>query len=171
MPVFPQGSVLGPLLFILFINDVTFQISPGSSLSLFADDMTLFCTILTVEDYWILQCDVTAVATWISDNNLSLQPAKCCSMIISRKRSCTMPPPIIFVGDCPLAKVSSVRYLGVQTNSNLSWSTHINSLCNKARRLIGLLYRRFYKNADTKTLLQLYKTFIWNTAPLCGIRT
>ena len=89
----PQGSVLGPLLFILFINDITFQISPGSTLSLFADDMTLFCTILTVEDYWILQRDVTAVATWISDNNLSLQPAKCCSMIISRKRSCTIPPP------------------------------------------------------------------------------
>ena len=162
----PQGSVLGPLLFILFINDVTLQISPGSTLSLFADDMSLFRTILTVEDYWILQCDVTALATWIDDNSLSLQPAKCCSMLISRKRSCAIPPPIIFVGDHPLAKVSSVRYLGVQINSDLSWSTHIANLCNKVRRLIGLLYRRFYKNADAKTL---YKTFIRSHLEYCCI--
>ena len=90
-------------------------------------------------------------------------------MFISRKRSCVIPPPIIFVGDYPLAKVSSVRYLGVQINSDLSWSTHIANLCNKARRLIGFLYRRFYKNADAKTLLQLYKTFIRPRLEYCCI--
>ena len=165
----PQGSVLGPLLFILFINDVTLHISPGSRLSLFADDMTLFRTISTIDDYWILQCDVTAVASWIEDHNLSLQPAKCCSMVISRKRSCALPPPTIFVGDWPLAKVSSVKYLGVHINSDLSWSTHINNLCCRARRLTGLLYRQFYNNADTKTLLQLYKTFIRPHLEYCSI--
>ena len=117
----------------------------------------------------MLQCDVTAVASWIEDNNLSMQPAKCCSMVISRKKSCALPPSIIFVGDCPLAKVSSVKYLGVQINSDLSWSTHINNLCCRARRLTGLLYRRFYNNADTKTLLQLYKTFISPHLEYCSI--
>ena len=63
-------------------------------------------------------------------------------------------PLIIFVGDHPLAMVSSITYLGVQINSDLSWSTN---LCNKARQLI---YCQFYKHADTKTLLQLYETFI-----------
>ena len=79
------------------------------------------------------------------------------------------PHPIIFVGDCLLAKVLSVRYLGVQINSDLSWSTHITNLCIKARRFIGLLYRRFYKNADTQTLLQLYKTFIRPELEYCSI--
>ena len=77
----PPGYCPRPTLDCTSMITVTLQISPESTLSLFADDMTLFCTILTVEDYWALQCDVTAVATWINDNNLSLQPAKCCSMI------------------------------------------------------------------------------------------
>ena len=109
------------------------------------------------------------MASCIEDHNLSLQPAKCCSMVISRKRSCALPPPIIFVGDCPLAKVSSVKYLGVHINSDLSWSTHINNICCRARRLTGLLYRQFYNNADTKTLLQLYKTFIRPHLEYCSI--
>ena len=51
---------LGPLLFIMFINDVAMQISPESPLSLFADDMTLYRPILSVMDYYVLQCDVTS---------------------------------------------------------------------------------------------------------------
>ena len=167
----PQGSVLGPLLFMFINDDVTIQILPGSTLSLFADNMTLFHTIVTVEDYWILQCDVNALTTWINDNHLSLQPAKCCSMIISRKKNRAIPLPIIFVGNCPLNKVSSVKYLGVQINSHLFWSTHITNLCNKARRLIGLLYRRFYSNADTKTCIKLSLGLTWNIVLAYGIHT
>ena len=118
---------------------------------------------------WRLQCDVEALANWIDSNCLSLQPAKCCSMLISRRRSCAIPPPIIFVGNCPLAQVSSVKYLGVHISSDLTWSPHIAILCNRARRLIGLMYRRFSKNADTKTLLQLYKSFIRPHLEYCSI--
>ena len=105
----------------------------------------------------------------LDSRQLSLQPAKLCSMLISRKRSCAIPPHIIFVGSCPPAKVTSVRYLGVQINSDLSWSSHITNLCNKARWLIGHMYRWFYKNADMKTLLQLYKTFIRPHLEYCSI--
>ena len=92
------GLCLRPtLVCIVYINDVTMQISAGSTLSLFADDnIMLYRTIVTVEDYWILQCDVNALSTWINENHLSLQSTKCCSMIISRKRSCAIPPPHYF---------------------------------------------------------------------------
>ena len=89
-------------------------------------------------------------------------------MLITKKKNCTLPP-IIHVGNCPLAKVSSVKYLGVQISSDLSWSPHINNLCIKARRLIGLLYRRFYKNAEPKTMLQLYKAFIRPHLDYCSM--
>ena len=60
-----------------------------------------------------------------------------------------------------LALVNSVRYLGIQITSDLSWSLHVSSLCAKARKLIGLFYRQLlYLHANSEILLQLYKSFV-----------
>ncbi len=138
-------------------------------MSLFADDIALYRHIKSSVDYWKLQLDITALVDWISRHYLSLQPSKCCYMLITRKRTCSIPPPILYVSEIPLQLVSSVRYLGVQLNSDLSWSPHITNLCTKARQLVGLLYRRFYKHANTSTLLQLYKSFIRPHLEYCAI--
>ena len=95
---------LGPLLYIIFINDVAIQISPESPLSLFADDMILYRHILSGVDHYILQCYIFMV------NGLSFQPAKCCSMLITRKKNHAVPP-IIFVGNFLLDKVTYVNIL------------------------------------------------------------
>ena len=165
----PQGSVLGPLLFLVFINELVHQVSLESCMSLFADDIALHRCIKSPLDYWKLQLDITALVDWISRHHLSLQPSKCCYMLITRKKACSIPPPILYVSGTPLLSVSSVRYLGVQLNSDLSWSPHISNLCAKARRLVGVLYRRFYKHANTSTLLHLYKSFIRPHLEYCAI--
>ena len=152
----PQGSVLGPLLFLLYINDVINVISPESSLSLFADDMAIYRPIRSQHDYYRLQLDISAISEWIEDNYLSLQPTKCCAMLISRKRVDSHALPILYVQDVPLPYVSSVKYLGVLISCNLSWSDHVTALNKKARRLIGILYRTFYKHAESSTLVKLY---------------
>ena len=90
-------------------------------------------------------------------------------MLISRKKNSNLPPPGITVGSTPLTTVSSVKYLGLQIRSDLSWSTHVANLCIRARRLIGLLYRWFGKHADPATLLQLYKSFIRPHLEYCSI--
>ena len=104
--------------------------------------------------------DIFAISVWIKCNLLSLQPAKCCAMLLSWR--CPHPESLytLYVEGPLLPFVSSVKYLGVLISSNLSWSQHVSGICSKVRRLIGILYRRFYKNADQNTLLQLYKSFI-----------
>ena len=81
-------------------------------------------------------------------------------MLISRKRSNTLPPPQLILNGVVLDRVQSYKYLGLTLTSNMSWSPHINICCNKTRKLIGLLYRRFYQHASSSTLLKLYCSFL-----------
>ena len=88
----PQGSVLGPLLFLIYIDNVTGQISPLSKLILFADDISLYRIIRSLLDYLALQEDVSSIAAWVTDNYLALNVDKYCCMLFSKKRQTTSPP-------------------------------------------------------------------------------
>ena len=81
-------------------------------------------------------------------------------MFISRKRGLSVAPPNLTIDGTPLITVTEYKYLGVTITSDMSWSPHITNICNKTRKLIGLLYRRFYQNSNSQTLLTLYKSFI-----------
>ena len=81
-------------------------------------------------------------------------------MLITRKRANSLPPPPLTLNGTVLRGVSSYKYLGVTIISDLSWSPHITNCCNKTRRIIGLLYRRFYQHTNSPCLLRLYKSFI-----------
>ena len=156
----PQGSVLGPLLFLLYIDDVfNILLSDGSTLNLYADDMLLYKPVKSIEDFGHLQLDIDRISDWVSCNKLTLNPTKCKAMIISRKRNAVEPPQLVLNG-APLEQVETFKYLGVLLSSNLSWSAHIDSICTKARKLTGLLYRRFYGNMDHHSLLELYSVLI-----------
>ena len=155
----PQGSVLGPLLFIIYINEITSTISPHSRISMFADDIALYCSISVFSDYERFQRDISAVVEWVVHNYLAFNEGKCSSMFISRKTVHSNPPPPLFVGNSVLTSVDTVKYLGVTLSSDMSWSPHINKINTKARRLIGLFYRRFYF-CSPSTLVTFYTSFI-----------
>ena len=80
-------------------------------------------------------------------------------MIVSRKANPSSPARLS-LGNSNLEKVECFKYLGLLLSSNLSFSQHIASICTKARRITGLLYRRFYHNANSDTLLQLYRSLV-----------
>ncbi len=124
-------------------------------LNLYADDMLLYKPVSSPEDFRHLQSDIDRIGDWVSRNNLTLNPNKCKTMIISRKRNSVQPPQLTLNGT-PLEQVETFKYLGVLLSSDLSWSTHVESICTKARKIIGLLYRRFYGNVNQQSLYSLY---------------
>jgi len=144
----PQGSVLGPLLFLIYINDVArVSLSEGSTLVLYADDMLLYRKIDSTEDFIALQRDINTINNWTKENHLTFNIAKCKYMLISRKRQ-AQPMPDLFLDDVSLERVQYFKYLGILLAADLSWTHHIEAVCTKARKLLGLLYRRFYEHAD-----------------------
>ena len=83
----PQGSILGPLLFLIYIDDLTYlPISNGSHSVLYADDLLLFCPLNGREDIQPLQDDISTIDKWVQQNHLTFNSAKCKCMVISRKR-------------------------------------------------------------------------------------
>ena len=122
---------------------------------MFADDIALYRIIRTTSDYLLLQRDVHSVLGCIKSKRLQFNAKKCKVMLITRN---SLPPPPIIGTE--LQRVHSYRYLGVTLTSNLSWTPHITECCNKTRRLIGLLYRRFHQHLSSSTLIKLYCSFI-----------
>ena len=105
--------------------------------------MLLYRPIGSSEDLQQLQSDVDRVNEWVISNHLSLNPVKCKTMLITKKINPIQPPQLQLNG-IPLEQVEHFKYLGALFSSDLSWSTHIDSICSKARKLVGLLYSSVY---------------------------
>ena len=156
----PQGSVLGPMLFLLYIDQAANSVS-NSKIVMYADDIALYQSIQDQSDYVQIQEDVNSLSHWIAENHLKLNFSKCCCMTFSRKKLPSEPnTPLTVNNDLPLTRVNNFKYLGAILSVDLTWAKHINSICNKTRKLVGMFYRNFYKYSNQDTSLKLYKSLI-----------
>jgi ribonuclease P/MRP protein subunit RPP40 len=167
----PQGSVLGPLLFLLFINDLPQSVS--SCLRLFADDCFMYRIIHSIQDVALLQRCLTALVKWCNDNGMPLNAKKCQCISFSLKKFNTIFG-LYKLGDdsgAILSRVSSCKYLGVDFSSNLSFSDHISRLYSKANAALFSVQRSFkHCSQNTKQLLYFslvrsiieYASVIWD---------
>ena len=117
----PQGSVLGPLLFLIYVDGLAkLTLSDGSHMVLYADDLLLFRPIRGNEDFHQLQHDISLVENWVKCNHLTLNPTKCKYMVISRKRTPSLPRNLT-LGGSDLERVQCFKYLGLLLSANLSF--------------------------------------------------
>src|SRR5882757_10579548 len=128
----PQGSVLGPLLFIIYINDLPDKIK--SKFRLFADDSLLYRKITNEGDIVELQQDLDEVVKWCNECHMELNLEKCEQMQISTKHQPTLSS--YSIADHTLSKVSSYKYLGLHIADDLNWNQHINKVLSKANKVL-----------------------------------
>ena len=154
----PQGSILGPMLFLLFINDLPDVIPESTSTGLYADDTKLYREIATPEDCSQLQEALSCADVWSKDNNINFNPSKCKILTFSRRKT-----PFLFeyyLGSSELKRVNDEVDLGITVTSNLSWTTHINKIKVKANRLLGLLRRTCPLLTDRSIRRTLYLSLV-----------
>ena len=137
----PQGTVLGPLCFLLYINDIGDLISPCSSIRLFADDCLLYRTINSTESCQQLQNDLTRLVEWSKQWQMTFHPAKC---FILRPRVTKKRNPVIYnykMMGHQLETVHHNPYFGVELSEDMNWDPHISKVTSKAKKTLGFLRR------------------------------
>ena len=133
----PHGTVLGPLLFLIYINDIEDNID--SQLRLFADDCLLYRVIKSARDCVNLQNDISQLCDWESTWQMTFNSSKCFVMHMSHKKNQRLMSYIM--QDFPLQSSITQKYLSVELTSNLDWNIHINTITTKANNTLGLLRR------------------------------
>ena len=135
----PQGSVLGPSLFLYYINDMPEGLSSSSTVRLFADDTVVYMAITSDIDAEKLQDDLNKLAEWEIRWLMKFHPEKCNVLSITKNRN-VIKRDYILHGH-KLEHIKSAKYLGVELTSDMKWTSHVNNICAKANKTIGFLKR------------------------------
>ena len=141
----PQGSVIGPILFLVYINDLPDNIR--STVRLFADDTIIYLAVTSDVSCKQLEMDLDALQEWEITWRMEFNTTKCEVMRISRSKQ-QIQHTYYLHGD-PLTEVKQTKYLGVHISHDLKWNKHINDITAKANRSLGFLKRNLRINSPS----------------------
>ena len=159
----PQGSVLGPILFLLFINDISNFTVEGCVLNMYADDVIIYTSGTSKDELeYRLQVCIDNISNWYSMNKLCVNKKKSNVMVIGSKwqlKSLNPDDFTISVDSDKLLLAKQAKYLGLWVRNDLSWDDHILELCRKMYYYFHMV-RRLRKILPSALLLNIYKTYV-----------
>ena len=165
----PQGSILGPLLLLLFINDLP-NASTLVDFVLFADDSNVFFSHKTYEGLFeLVNLELQKIADWFKSNTLSLNLSKTNYILFcSHRKKIPSIQGIIQVDNFKIPQVISVKFLGVHLDQHLTWNIHISQIASKISKNVGILSRIAYI-LPTRLRLNLYYSLIHPYLSYCNM--
>ena len=175
----PQGTVLGPLLFIVYINDLSNLINNDTKILTFADDTKIISKISNVSDYENLQKNLNSIIEWSSVNNMELNNKKfelICHKTKQTNNNLELLQSLPFhnqhttytTSDSTIISPSpKVRDLGIIIDSNLNWELHIQNVCQKSKQLCAWILSVFYTR-DKCTMMILFNSLVRSKIEYCN---
>ena len=163
----PQGSILGPLLFLLYVNDIV-NVSTLLFPMLFADDTNVFLNGKDIDELSVtMNEELEKLYIWLKANKLSLNVNKTYYMVFrSVKKKVFQPLIQLMINGQVISQVDNTKFLGVILDINLNWSSHINQIRSKIAKGIGIIYKT-RKLLKENTLLTLYYSFVYPYFQYC----
>ena len=169
----PQGSILGPLLFVLFINDMFSRVSEGTNIALYADDTKIWREIRSWNDHESLDQDIMNLLNWSIENKMVFHPSKCKMLSVTLQNNVLDELPFNIynyrLGDEWIDQVWSHRDLGLRVNYRLNWAPHIYELVSRARSRLGLLIRTVGHLANNRQKRSFYLAICRSMFEHCSI--
>lgn len=164
----PQGSHLGPILFNVFINDISSNIK-HSQCFLFADDLKIARCVNNPIEALKLQEDLDGVFEWCKRNHMTLNTDKCNYIRFSRKKINSCKEVVYKIGDSPLKQVQDIRDLGIILDSKLRFDKHIDTITSKAFKILGFVLRNTKEFKQVQTIILLYNSLVRSCLEYCCV--
>ena len=156
----PQGSILGPLLFVIYINDLP-SVLDACHVSLYADDTVVYCYGSSSQELTDkLNQDLLAVAKWLNEHKLTLNLDKTkCILIGSNRKPESKVALTVSIFDHCVNNVTCFKYLGILISSDFTWTNHVEYMAGKINQRLGLL-RRIKHLLPFRVRILFYKSLV-----------